>query len=85
VDRLRSMAAEVTQPLASCSSTAVEEMGGGGAQSALEEELLGGDVGLAPEQVIRRLLQICEQLERERDEAEEALKRGKTVASNTVK
>lgn len=49
--------------------------GDDGPQSALEEELLGADA--PPEQVIRRLLQVCGQLEQERDAAEEALKKGR--------
>eukprot|EP00873_Tetraselmis_striata_P023365 jgi/Tetstr1/443629/TSEL_031627.t2 len=68
VDRIRNMAAEEV-----FSSDMGDTSTIGGMQSALEEELLGADA--PPEQVIRRLLQVCGQLERERDEAEEALKR----------
>ena len=47
-------------------------------QSALEEEVLGSQSSSSPQEVIRRLLQICCQLEEERDAAEQALKSGDT-------
>jgi hypothetical protein len=51
--------------------------------SALETELLGPQSESSPQDVLRRLLKICSQLEEERDAAEEALKKG-NVNTSTV-